>query len=81
MNWFLITMEAQVRPDQEERLLLAYEHRAPELTRLLDGWPYEAVLWNMQAKLERLPLSAPLAARGERRAESTGTVGLDPLPK
>jgi quinol monooxygenase YgiN len=26
MNWFLVTMEAQVPPDQEERLLLAYEH-------------------------------------------------------
>ena len=26
MNWFLVTMEAQVPPGQEERLLLAYEH-------------------------------------------------------
>ena len=26
MNWYLVTMEAQVPPDQEERLLLAYEH-------------------------------------------------------
>jgi len=26
MNWFLVTMEAQVPPDLEEQLLLAYEH-------------------------------------------------------
>jgi len=26
MNWFLVTMEAQVPPDQVEKLLLAYEH-------------------------------------------------------
>jgi quinol monooxygenase YgiN len=26
MNWFLVTMEAQVPPDKERRLLLAYDH-------------------------------------------------------
>jgi quinol monooxygenase YgiN len=26
MNWFLVTMEAQVPPDKEERLLRAYDH-------------------------------------------------------
>lgn len=26
MNWFLVTMEGQVPPELEERLLLAYEH-------------------------------------------------------
>ena len=26
MSWFLVTMEAQVPPDKEERLLRAYDH-------------------------------------------------------